>query len=348
MSPEEIMARLSLDNVVWYRDPTAELNSEPGVRHSYMASLATAINHVAGELDPVWLMGSSAFAFRIVVNEILCPSAMSVFDWSVVLPEAVENAGYSCTYVSRLWDEEDQEAERRERAQAAIIDGLERDRPAVVWDVHGDEWGLIVGYDDRKSVFDGLSCTGRSVGLEADRLGRNGIDVLSVAIPGEPNGRTRDEMILNSLRGAVNHAEEREWTERPQYRDGLSAFELWATIYDRAAMLAAAGKGGNVSDDVVWFATYYAEHYFSARRYARSYLGMIAGGNPDLDSAAACYGLVATSLKRVWELASRMKKLEDPDLLRRVAQHIREAGCAEREGIGHIEAFVAAGENRSG
>ena len=33
----------------------------------------------------------SAFAFRIWVNEIFCPSAMSVFAWHRVLPEGIEH-----------------------------------------------------------------------------------------------------------------------------------------------------------------------------------------------------------------------------------------------------------------
>ena len=95
-----------LEDIIWYKDPKTQANNEPGVYHSFMASLATVINYMENGLDPAWLMGCSAFAFRIFVNIGLCPSAMSMFSFYDLLPEAVEQAGYKCIYVQRMYDEE--------------------------------------------------------------------------------------------------------------------------------------------------------------------------------------------------------------------------------------------------
>lgn len=95
-----------LENITWFTDPKTQTKNEPGVYHSFMAGLATAINYMENGLDPTWLMGSSAFAFRIFVNIGLCPSAMSMFSFYDLLPEAVEQAGYKCIYVQRMYDEE--------------------------------------------------------------------------------------------------------------------------------------------------------------------------------------------------------------------------------------------------
>ncbi|MEJ2721913.1 MAG: hypothetical protein P8181_12365, partial [bacterium] len=84
-----------------------------------MASVATALSHIGVEVDPSWLMGTSGFAFRIYINEVMCPSAASVFRWAAILPETIEQAGYHCGYVSRLWNEEAKEAERRAEAHEA-------------------------------------------------------------------------------------------------------------------------------------------------------------------------------------------------------------------------------------
>ncbi len=84
------MEAMILENISWYADQHARDKGEPGIHHSFMKSLATALNYVSGDFDPVWLMGSSGFAFRIFVNEHLCPSAMSIFDFSAILPEAIE------------------------------------------------------------------------------------------------------------------------------------------------------------------------------------------------------------------------------------------------------------------
>ncbi|HSG81364.1 MAG TPA: hypothetical protein VLC48_03865 [Gemmatimonadota bacterium] len=69
---------------------------------------------------------------------------MSIFNGSTSLPGAIEQAGYRCIYVSCMWDEGSLEEARRGAAHAAIIDGIEKGVPAVVWGVHGCEWGLIV------------------------------------------------------------------------------------------------------------------------------------------------------------------------------------------------------------
>ena len=86
------MSIKALTDLAWYRDPDPDAAGEPGIVHSYVASLATALNYIDGRLDPAWLLGASGFAFRIWVNEVMCPSAMSVFDWRRILPEAVEQA----------------------------------------------------------------------------------------------------------------------------------------------------------------------------------------------------------------------------------------------------------------
>jgi hypothetical protein len=324
-----------LEGVEWYVDGKAEGHGEPGIFHSYMASLATAVNHVGGSLDPVWLMGSSGFAFRIFVNEVFCPSAMSIFPWAEVLPEAVEQAGYNCVYVSRMWDDGELEDQRREEAHAAILEGIDRGAPAVVWDIANTEWGLIVGYDEDREAYETLTTEGQPSSLSCERLGKNGIDVLSVAIPGEANSRSRDDVVLNSLRAAVAHADGEEWTERPAYQNGLAAFDLWATLYDRWAMIVGAGKGDNLPLDLIDHAAYYAGHFYSARCYARDYLQAIAGENELLRQAASSYAAVACHLRPVWEHGSE-KRGPDRALLSSLAGHVREAKCSEERAIACI------------
>ncbi len=333
------MSRKRIEDIEWYLDRKAEARGEPGIYHSYMTSLATAIKHVAGSLDPAWLMGSSGFAFRSFVNEVFCPSAMSVFDWSTVLPEAMEQAGYECTYISRMWDDGHPEDQRREEAHAAIVEAVGRSAPAVVWDVADVEWGLIVGYDDDRKSYDVLSCEGRSTSLPYKKLGKNGIDVLSVAIPGDANRRSREQAVLNSLKVAIAHADGEEWTERPNYQNGLAGLDLWATMYDRWALLVGAGKGEKLPLDLIDWAAYYAGHHYSARCYARDYLEAIAGESEPLRQAAASYATVACHLRPVWEHAGE-KRPPDRVVLSSLADHIREAKFSEVRAVDCIKEHV--------
>jgi hypothetical protein len=67
---------------------------------------------------------------------------------------------------------------------------------------------------------------------------------------------------LNSLKAAVVHAEQGEWTDRPRYQNGLAAYDLWASIYEKSAKIIEAGKGNNIKQDIWNFAAYYANHYY--------------------------------------------------------------------------------------
>ena len=126
-----------------------------GSYFSYLAAVAGALQAHGEEVDPVWLMGASGWAFRIIVEKTLCPSAMSIFDWASLLPEAVRNAGWDCTQISRLWHEDAWREQRRAEAQAAIIASIDAGTPAIVWDLLLPEWGLITGYDDGARVIRG-------------------------------------------------------------------------------------------------------------------------------------------------------------------------------------------------
>ncbi len=153
------------NNCSWFTDHSSIEQNGIGIVHSYAASLATVLLHINSTFDPVWFMGVSTFAFRIQVNEILCPSAMSVFDWRTILPKAVELTGFECQHISRMWEEGDKEQEKRAEAHQAILRGLDNGIPAVVWDVHDTEWGVITGFDSRNNCYQTLTNEGTPQGL---------------------------------------------------------------------------------------------------------------------------------------------------------------------------------------
>ncbi len=333
------MTANKLVGIDWYVDSQARGRGEPGIYHSFMASLATVINHTAGEFDPAWLMGVSGFAFRSFVNEQFCPSAMSIFDWSA-LPEAVEQSGYRCIYVDRLWDEGEREAERRAEAHTAIISAIDRGVAAVVWDLAGCEWGVVVGYDESTSSYDILTSEGGPSSLAFERLGRNGIDILSVAIPGVPNDRSREEVLHNSLKVAVAHAKGEEWTDRPRYQNGLAGLDLWATLYDRWALIVDAGKAKNLPSQLLELVVNYAGHHYSARCYARDYLAALAREHVALAGPSECFQRVASHLRPLWHHA-RGGSVSDGDTLRDLAESVREARAVEAEAVAGIEDYLA-------
>jgi hypothetical protein len=329
-----------LDNIKLYVDSLSLRKNEPGIHHSYMSSLATSLNYISGELDPVWLMGSSAFAFRIFVNETLCPSAMSMFSFKDILPEAIEQVGYHCIYSERMWNESEKEEEKRIEAHKAILEGIQRKIPAIAWDVLDVEWGLIIGYDDIKESYFTMSHQGKPSSLPYKKLGNNGINILSVSIPGEPNLRNRGTVMRNALNAAVAHAEGKEWIDdRPIYQNGIKAYDLWASVFEKWSWIVAAGKSDKIGLDIFYLASFYAGHYYSARCYARDFLKQIAQDNKNLQKASLAYGRVADFLKPLWLYFSERKK-PDSKLLKSFAQNIDHARKSEEEGIAFIKKYL--------
>ncbi len=340
LDKETSMSSKILHDIQWYIDPNATQKGEPSIYHSFVASLATAMNYIDEDFDPVKLMGSSGFAFRTFVCKDLCPSAMSMFSFNDILPESMEQTGYQSIYIHRMWDEKRLEKKRREQAHDAIVNGIDRGVPAIVWDTANVEWGLIIGYDMKQERYETLTDEGKRSTLAFNRLGRNGIDILSVTIPGQRNERTEEEITLNALKTAVAHAEQKEWFDRPNYQNGLAGLDLWASIYDKWAPNAEASKRIPVYKDYVRFSAYYTGHTYSARCYARDYLKSIANGDPNLEKAALSYEKTAASLKPVWELFSNGKELSE-EALTAAAQNIRSAKINEEHGIGFIKEYLA-------
>ena len=175
--------------------------------------------------------------------------------------------------------------------------------------------------------------------LDYEKLGRNGINILSVTIPSDTNGRDKNEAIRNSLKAAVAHAEQKEWNDRPAYQDGIPAYDLWALLFERWAMLTEGGKAENLPKNISFFAKYYAGHYYSARCYARDYLEMIKGSDTNLNKAYDSYKKVAVLLQPVWDNFA-----DSPDLsaefLRSMSETIKSAKQSEEAGVGFIKEWL--------
>ncbi|MEN6480055.1 MAG: hypothetical protein ABFD20_10520 [Anaerolineales bacterium] len=322
------MAAKSIPAVTWYTDQQALARGEPGIVFSFIAALATALQARGDPVEPVWLMGASGWAFRIIVEKGLCPSSTSVFDWRSILPESVRNAGWECIAVTRLWDEEAVRAERQAEARAAIVAGIDAGTPAIVWDLKLPEWGVITGYDDEAQVFYGLAGDGQPATMPYAELGEREVKILSVVVPGAPNGRPRAEAVRRALETAVRHAEGGEWGDRPEYQDGLAAFEQWAR--------ALTSPIGPTHEQAI----YHAAHWAGARCYARDFLRGQCAGCPTLQPAADAYAKVANGLLAVWRQTVSLQHAGQSERAL-LAEQVREAGCYEREAIAAIKRHLA-------
>ena len=124
-----------------------------------------------------------------------------------------------------------------------------------------------------------------------------------------------------------------------KYQNGIAAFDLWASIFEKWAWIVDAGKSDKIGVNIFDFARYYAGHYYSARCYARDYLQQIARGNQHLQDSALAYGRVANFLKPLWVYFSEKNK-SNSNVLKSFAQNIINAKYAEQEAIELIKKYL--------
>ncbi len=333
------MSKCILDHMQWYTDPAAKEKDEPGLTHTYMSSLATVLAGIDSDIDPIRLMGAGGFAFRTFINEIFCPSAFSIFKFTSILPEVVEQSGHTCKYISRLWEQDAIEKERRNEAHQAIVQSIDGGRAAISWDVWDTEWGVIIGYDDDDRLFHTLTWQGNRSTMLYESLGQNGVDILSVAIPGDKNQRSQKEIIRKSLETAVRHWDQKEWTDRPAYQNGHEGMRLWGTLFERWKLLTDAGKADRINDALPHLAFYTANVNTAAKCYARDYLAAIADGDSHLMNASTLYGEAAKKLLPVWHFF-RGGKQPSSDNLSEFIERVRAATEAEDKAIKKMKEWV--------
>lgn len=330
----------NIDNFVFESFAEEGSPGEPKIIHSYLLCIANVFKYLTGKIDPVWLMGSSAFAFRIFFEETMCPSAMSMFNFSSILPEVIEQLGRKSIYLERLFNEKEIVEQRREEAHAIIVKELNRNIPAVVWDIYEAEWGIITGYDDEHQMYECFTNQGKKIRLPYINLGMNGIDILSVAIPGKRFEIDEKLVVINSLIAAVNHADGQECIDgRPRYQNGLAAYKLWINVFERWAWLIESGKSDKITVDILDRAKHYSEYHYFARSYAYKYLNMIAGTDVYLNNAYNAYLKVADNLEQLWKYFSSVSTPRSDELLL-LSGNLRSAMESEEEGIEYIRRYL--------
>jgi hypothetical protein len=190
----------------------------------YLFSFAKALSR-AVQASP-WheyaedIIATSGFAFRMWVAEDMCPSATSIWKWDDQKPW-VESGGIACSYVGRVWGQEDIEEQKRLEAIEVIKRSIDQGIPAVVWDIGVPEWGLVTGYDDKRETFVTLAINLSEGGMAYDTLGKREIPILSALTVTGTTGKPRGEILKDTIKLALGHLRGEEWCDNAK---GLSAY----------------------------------------------------------------------------------------------------------------------------
>lgn len=282
--------------------------------------MACAVKHSPWSDYAEDIVATSGFAFRMWVSADLCTSATSIWEFKRQ-KNWVENGGLICEFVGRFWNQEHKEEAKRLEAIEKIKASIDNGIPAISWDIGVPEWGLVIGYDDDAQLFDTLAINGKKETMPYPVLGKREIPILNVLTITGCSDKSKDEMLLDTMKLAVQHLRGHEWCDNAK---GLDAYPALIKIFEAHPEIAAS-----------WNAEYFLGTYGALKEYACLYFEKY--GKSEL---AELYRTVFNC----WMEAFTIKKNEDAtssDVRAKIVSLLQSAYDCEQEAVRIMESLTA-------
>jgi hypothetical protein len=291
-----------------------------------------------------WVMGISGLAFRLALplsgEELAEPGADACID--------IERAARLIRHLGRkvetvhAWPNSPIYAKRRAEAVKRIHTCIDRGVPAIVYDLHLPQFGLVLGYDDKAGAWQVATVmSGQYGGTLA--LGRWPVPerpgpVLAVLLGGREKVDQR-YAVAESLRFAVDYAAHGDPRDPSGAAHGLAAYTRWAEAFARGEPVSAPGNALLV------------QMLQSARRDAAAFLRgdasrLLSGAAGPLARAASAYDAEVLALSRMVTMfpfpsggdpASPAARVVATAALREALAREQEALSAIREALARLE-----------
>ena len=308
-------------------------------------SLAGAVEGALRSLgEPVtaaWVMGVSGLAFRLTLptagDELAAPGAEAAID----LERAAglfRNLGRKVEVATARPGGRDYDKCRGE-AIKRVRKSIDRGIPAVVYDLHLPQFGLVKGYDDRAGVWYVSTMMsgqyGETLPLTRWPVPERHGPIIALLLGDRVRVDPR-RAVLDALRFAVTYAEQGDAGDGSGAVHGLAAYARWQEAFTRGEPISAPGNATLV------------QVLQSARRDATAFLRadasrLLPEAAPVLAQAAAAYDAEVLALSRMMTMFP-FPSGGDPHS---AASRIVAAG-ALREALIHEQAALAALQEAAG
>ncbi len=281
-----------------------------GYLFSFAKALCCAVKNSPFSERAEEIVASSGFAFRMWVSRDLCPSATSIWQFDLQ-KSCVESGGIRCSYIERMWGQEDVEEKRRLEAMELIRKSIDNGIPAVSWDIGVCEWGLIIGYDDESQRLAVLPVTGQEEMMDYALLGKRELPILNVLTVEGRAEKNREDILRDALKTAKNHLLGNEWCDNAS---GLDAYP--------ALIRHLEGE-----DAGSWNMEYFLGTYAPLKWYAWKFLE-----NHGAQELAALYKSVYENWQKAFE-GKKSLDLSFHENRQTIAELLRQAEAWEREAV---------------
>ena len=206
---------------------------------SYIASVDGSLR-AAGLWDgEVWkLMGLTGIGFHFIMHTQLCPSSVTVYEWTDDHLMALDRIGVLSEVYSIMNIRMNTFAEQQKIAVERIKGSIDAGRPVVAWAPTAIlEFGILYGYDDEDGVFFVKDCSGATGDpLLYENLGISEIPMLFYQTFSGKIEVDQEKVFRDSLQYGVS-----EWLKEfhvnPYYASGRKAYENFIRALEEAALM---------------------------------------------------------------------------------------------------------------
>jgi hypothetical protein len=263
---------------------------------SLIAALHGVLHATGDASSMTHVMGVTGHAFRIALTEregvIAAEPPAAAVDFPRMLP-LYRNAGRRFELIEADPASRDF-ARRRQDALKRVRRTIDRGRPAIAYDLHVPEFGIIFGYDDRahtlyvRSLMSGQygDLLAESRWPVPERAGR-----LIVLLAGERERVDPARALRDALRFAVEYAEHGDPGDPSGAHHGLAAFRRWREAFDQGHDIDPGGHA--LAIQIVQNARR------DAARFLRDAVVTAPAAEQALVAAASAYDRVALALSRM-------------------------------------------------
>jgi hypothetical protein len=309
-------------------------------------ALEAALRFLGEPVTTPRVMGVSGLAFRLALlmqaDEIAAPGGEAAIDFGRAAG-LIRNLGRKLEVI-RAHESQPDYRRRRDEAIKRVHKSIDRGVPAIVYDLHLPQFGLVKGYDDRAGVWY-VSTVMSAQFSETVPLTRWPVPerpgVVLALLLGDRTRVDHHRAVLQALAFAVAYAQGGDPGDGSGALHGLAAYERWQGAFSRGEPISAPGNASLV------------QTLQSARRDAAAFLrGDAARLLPDaaghLARAAAAYDAEALALSRMMTMFPFPGGGDPSSPASRVvaAGSLREALMREHEAMAALrDALHASGEN---
>jgi len=293
---------------------------------SWVASTTGCLRALGVDCDTVDVAGYSGYAFVMTVNEGMCPSGPTVFDWGL-LSSGVRSLGRSMlAFRGATCGGTPQDFQA---AYEVVRREVEAGRPCVLWGTYIPEFGIAVGVEDGHYLVKTFKPMMKQPEppIPFDELKVPG-GTYVLAFPSSA-AVVRSEADRAAVRHALTMIAYTSGDAR--YRSGLEAYDQWIAALE-GGRASGQGRGhGNA---------YNAQCWAEAKRFAHEFLKRLAGRNEavaePLGRAAGAYGEAAGEMKKVADLFTLPcpeDRADDPEVRAQAIEALRAAKAAETQAV---------------